>query len=529
MASELHWTAGDHPSPEQLLLAREDELPRAEAEPILAHVHQCWECRARVERYQRAIGAYVEFRKLHMDPAAAPTPGAWLRMAARLRGVPSEPAGGAAAVFRGIPRSVWFAFPAMAAAALALVLILSPARLTATVVFDRAMRAETTGQGHLTKRRVSVRRKGQLVAVDDVVLRTAYIDHAEPLSVRSFRRWHDGLRSKIDSVASAGDEIRVETRTEEGAISLARLMVARADYVPRAKHVELRDGVVIDVEAIEGASTAPEMTNEPIASPGPEKARASDSGIDRGQRESIEMEVRWALQRIDADLGEALTIQASGDELVVAGTLDDGARRDQIVTALAGLPHVSAHLRLADPSQTLPANAQPVAPAEPASKETGGPLLASQLRVNLPDPESRREFVSAAIDVSGRMLRHAWALKRLAQRYTVTAESRLPAEVRGSLERLVLAHKKEAESAAREAATLWQPYAQLDGVASHSRTGWQQTSDEALRSAQAFDHLTARLLAATGNDGLTAAAALARLRESQRQLMAALGEAKQRP
>src|SRR6516162_5773079 len=103
MASELQWTAGDHPSPEQLLLAREDELPRAETEPILAHVHQCWECRARVERYQRAIGAYVEFRKLHMDPAAAPTPGAWLRMAARLRGVPSEPAGGAAAVFRGIP------------------------------------------------------------------------------------------------------------------------------------------------------------------------------------------------------------------------------------------------------------------------------------------------------------------------------------------------------------------------------------------------------------------------------------------
>jgi hypothetical protein len=293
--------------------------------------------------------------------------------------------------------------------------------------------------------------------------------------------------------------------------------------------VELRDGVVIDVEAIEGASTAPEMANEPIASPSPEKARASDSGIDRGQRESIEMEVRWALQRIDADLGEALTIQASGDGLVVEGTLDDGARRDQIVTALAGLPHVSARLRLADPSQTLPADAQPVTPAEPVSKETGGPLLASQLRVNLPDAESRREFVSAALGASGRILRHAWALKRLAQRYTVTAESRLPAEVRGSLERLVQAHKKEAESAAREAATLWQPYAQLDGIAARSRTGWQQTSDEALRSAQAFDHLTARLLAATGNDGLTAAAALARLRESQRQLMAALGEAKQRP
>jgi hypothetical protein len=40
-----------------------------------------------------------------------------------------------------------------------------------------------------------------------------------------------------------------------------------------------------------------------------------------------------------------------------------------------------------------------------------------------------------------------------------------------------------------------------------------------LQSAQNFDHLTVRLLAASGKDGLTAAEALERLGQNQRQLL----------
>jgi hypothetical protein len=531
MASERPWTTGDHPSPEYLLLASEDELPQEEVARILAHVHQCWECRACVERYTRAIGAYVEFRKLEMDPAAAPAPGAWLRMAARLRAASGEAERPSVTVWRRIPRSLWLALPAMAAAAVLIALMVSPAKLTATVVFDRAMRAETAEQNHPTKKRISVRRRGKLVAVEDVVLKAAYIERSQPMSVRSLQRWHDGLRSKVDSVTSADNEVRLETRTEEGTISLARLTVASVNFLPRTKHVELRDGISIDVEATEDFSPVPEATNEASGaeSQASAPATATASGLDREQREAIEMEVRWALRRIDADLGEALAVNASGAELVVEGTLDDEVRRDQIVSALAGLSHVSARLKLAASNQAILAKAQPVEPAESPANQMAAPLLVLQLKRDLPDPQARAEFVSAALDISQKILRHMWALRRLAQRYPVTAESRLQADVRASLERLVMTHKEAAGTAAQEAATLWKPYAQLDSSAVHSRTTWQQAARDALRSAQAFDHLSARLLAATGDDGLTSAEALTRLRESQRQLLTALAGVQERP
>jgi hypothetical protein len=518
MACEPRWTAGNHPAPEELLLAREDELPREEAEPILAHIHQCWQCRARVERYKRGIDAYVQFRKIHLDPAAAPRPGGWLRLAARLRVAESGQSAGAETFWKRVPRGVWLAFSAAAAVFMA-ALIVSPAPLTARVVLERAIRAEAAEDGRPSGRRVQIRRGGRVVAVDEDVLRAAHIDRSRPLSVNSFRTWHDALRSKIDSVTTAADEIRVETKTGEGPIALARLTVARADYRPHAKHVELRDGITIDVETVEGApalaGTTPEVTARSSEGPAP----AANSGANAEEREALEMEVRWALHRIDADLGEALEIEASGPKLVVGGTLDDPARRDQIVEALGGLPQVSIQLGIAAPDANALANAQPIEPGEPAAGPVASPLLAAQLLKDLPDPEARRSFVSAALDLSRNMLRHSWALWRLAQRYPSTAESALPAEVRVSLKRLVAAHEDAVRSTAREAASLWKPYVQLDTRAASSPITWQGLSLAALQSAQGFDHLTVRLLAAGGNDGLGEADALRRLRENQRQLL----------
>jgi hypothetical protein len=324
-------------------------------------------------------------------------------------------------------------------------------------------------------------------------------------------------------VTTAADEIRVETKTGEGTIALARLTVARADYRPHAKHVELRDGITIDVETVEGApapaGTTPEVTARSSEGPAP----AANSGANAEEREALEMEVRWALHRIDADLGEALEIEASGPNLVVGGTLDDLARRDQIVEALGGLPQVSVQLGVAAPDANALANAQPIEPSEPAAS----PLLAAQLLKDLPDPGARRSFVSAALELSRNMLRHSWALRRLAQRYPSTAVSVLPAEVRVSLKRLVGAHEDAVRSAAREAASLWKPYVQLDTRAASLPMAWQGRSPAALQSAQGFDHLTVRLLAAGGNDGLGAADALRRLRENQRQLLSALTQENQ--
>jgi len=512
-------TGKNHPSPEQLLLAREDELPREEAEPILAHIHQCWECRARVERYKRGIDAYMSFRQLHLDPAVMPNPGAWLRLAARLRQDGGEPEPWPVRFWKRVPRAVWVGLPALAAtAALVVALIFSPARLTATIVLNRAMRAEAA-EVRPTVQRVRVHRAGKLLVADERVLRAAYIERARPLSVNSFRRWHDGLRSRQDSVTTAANEIRVETTTPEGTIALARLTVARKDYTPRAKHVELRDGIIIDVEAVEGAPAAPETARELTAPATETAAPTPDPAVDTSEREALEMEVRWALHRIGADLGEALAIEPRGDKLVIRGTLDDETRRDQIATVLGGFPNISAQLNLAVPDVNVLANARPIESGEPSAS---GPLLAAQLRKDLPDPEARRAFVSTAIEVSQDILRHSWTLRRLALRYSVTAESALPVEVRASLNRLVAAHQDAIGSSARKAASLWQPYVQFDTRIGGPRMPWQEASRKVLQIAQSSDHVTARLLAASGADGLTQSEALERLRQNARQLLSLL-------
>jgi len=517
MAFESGWTAGNHPPPGELLVAWENQLPREQAAPILAHIQQCWECRARVERYARGIDAYVNFRQVYLDPALTPRPGGWLRLAARVRDIPDNQAAARRTLRTRIPRGVWVAVPALLAALVVIAVIVSPVRLTASVVLDRAVRAETA-QPSRPAPRVRIRRAGRLIAADERVLQAAHVDGSRPLSVNSFRTWRDGLRSRQDSVTTFDGEIRVETKTDEGTIALASLTVARTDYQPHAKHVELRDGVTIDVESADSSpehETLPEVTAQPGEAPTP----AANPGPDAEKREALEMEVRWALHRIGADLGEPVTIRQSGESLSVAGTLDDPGRRDQVVAALRGFPQVSVQINVAAPDAQAPAHAEPI---EPSSGAAPGPLLVPRLLNDLPDPAARAAFVSAALRLSQSMLRHSWALRRLAVRYPSPTENALPAEVRASLAQLVAAHQEDLRSSAREAASLWKPYAQFDAVETGARLNWQDASRAVLRAAQRSDHLTVRLLTASGNDGLTAADALEGLRESQRQLLATL-------
>jgi hypothetical protein len=282
--------------------------------------------------------------------------------------------------------------------------------------------------------------------------------------------------------------------------------------------VELRDGITIDVERVEGAP--------PPAAPAPEfMTRLSEPpkpAASTAEREALEMEVRWALHNIGADLGEALRISPSAEKLAVTGTLDDPARRDRIAEALGAFPQVAIRLSLAAPDASAFAKAEPIAPLLPSSGPSASPLLASRLLKDLPQPAALAAFVSSALDLSRNMLRHSWALRRLAERYPPKTESALPPRVRASLQQLVAAHQDALRSAAREAASLWKPYVQLDVDAPGSPLPWQPASRVALRAAQASDHLTVRLLTAGGNDGLSAAEALEGLRQNQRQLLSSL-------
>jgi hypothetical protein len=87
-----------------------------------------------------------------------------------------------------------------------------------------------------------------------------------------------------------------------------------------------------------------------------------------------------------------------------------------------------------------------------------------------------------------------------------------------SLDELVAAHQDAIAGALREAIPLWKPYVPFGAPPENAGAAWQTSSLATLPAAQAFDHLTARLLAAGGNDNLSVAEALRQLAETYRRL-----------
>jgi len=234
------------------------------------------------------------------------------------------------------------------------------------------------------------------------------------------------------------------------------------------------------------------------------------------------LEVRWALHRIGADLGEPLEIRASGEALVVTGTLDDPTRRDRVKQAVRGLPQVSTDLKVTAADADSLAGAQPIGPAATAES----PLLAQQLLRDRPDSDARSAFISDAVHLSHSVLRHSWALERLAKRYPRSSQEALQPKTRASLQQLAAAHETAIRAALRRGASLWRPYVELNAAPAGEKAGgrllWQESAPAILQAAQEFDHATQRLLSASASDGLQASDALRLLRENQQKLWSSL-------
>jgi hypothetical protein len=509
MASSPEWTSDAHPTPEQLLLANEGELSATDAAPILLHQQQCWQCRGLVERQTRAIEAYVHSRETLLNPVFAPGPGAWIRMAARLRQTESSaPVAPRASRFCALWLTVTAAVVISIAAA---VLLFAPAQLTAAVVLDRALRSEIAA-GRPLPTRVVMRRRFHVIRGDDATLRQAYIDPRHPLSVQSFGAWRDSLSSRRDSVRAADREIRVETFASEGLVAMETLTLAQSDYRPKARHVEMRDGTVIDIGAEEAPSTGPGAETAPASAassalpnlPGSPGSPAED------QRDIAEMDVRWALHGIDADLGNALEVRSGGDGVTVSGTLDVPAVRDRIESVLRALPHVSTHLTLASADPGMLDKAQPLE----IPGALADPLLSTALARDLPNVASRQEFILHALSFSRDLLRHGWALRRLADRYPQSVEQELPRMARDRLQAILGDHARRLRAIAGEAAVLWKPFVDLTVPGRVGTTPWQNAAQEGLQSAESLDHLTIRLLTEGGDDISSAEEAFRRMRRA---------------
>ncbi len=147
-------------------------------------------------------------------------------------------------------------------------------------------------------------------------------------------------------------------------------------------------------------------------------APSPPSGPTPMQLLEAELQARVALHTLNADLGEEITVTHSPkNSVVVQGLIDTVERKEQLASALNGIPYVKVQLKTVDEA----VSAQPATdqiPSIMATLVSGSPALQEVLIQHFPNPDDRKAYVDRVLKLSDDTLAHAWALRRLEERYT---------------------------------------------------------------------------------------------------------------
>ncbi len=485
-----------HPSPETLFLAIEGELAPDEVVRIDEHLRGCWDCRLESEQMRNGILAFMEFRKNHVRPLNEQPPHDWRTFSGLLDQAAQEceqsARQGFGVRFRGrlsaTPRPAWIAATiAVLLAVLFVVRLVNPPIVSAREFLLRAAESRKTlalaARDGVIHQRVRIRHGAReitrdvyqnakpvhVTAVRDLLVDGSRDSEAElqsvfascgmkwdePIDADVFAGWHEAIANKEDKVSSAGgganQRITLATHVAgDNPVREASLTVLAMNWHPVEERLVLRDNseLVVTELALEIEGQPPaEIGSEPAApaavTPLRDAAAAAvntAASWSEAELQAGELQARTALHKVGADLGEPIEIlRTPNGHVQVEGLAADDARKAELMAALSGIPRVDALIRLqagALPSTSaVPADAIPVTPAALFK-----PLLDGELTSRYPGTAERQEFVNNALANSQDSLLHAWALRRLAERYTAAEFSRLDAASRDVLGALLRDH-----------------------------------------------------------------------------------------
>jgi hypothetical protein len=249
------------------------------------------------------------------------------------------------------------------------------------------------------------------------------------------------------------------------------------------------------------------------------------------------MDARVALHRVAADLGEPIEIVRGAHQIEVRGLVDTGNRKEELLTALQGIPHLVtqivtvAEASSAPPSETggPPSGRSESAPGGPPSVASAvmSPALPiqdqlekyfSERRVAAASPSGSestgvveesiqrdiQRLSSQATTLSEGSLEHAWALRRLAERYPPGEVSTLSPEPRRQLENLIRDHVRALSDQGRRYSALVRPVllsiagkseSPSEGGTGLTAASWPTFSPSLFNTVSQVDRLTSALFA----------------------------------
>jgi hypothetical protein len=311
------------------------------------------------------------------------------------------------------------------------------------------------------------------------ILRHNQLDAQRPLSAAAFAAWRKLLRVQTESVTESQDGLNLTVRVAEPyavqQIREASLLFRKSDWHAVMLQLQVQgDGAVHSYELSETAyeivplaaltvfadlvpppaavMAASTPTRTPTLSPtiAPSAAAPTAAAL-----QEAEIAALFALHQLQADRGEQIEVVREAErQIVVRGLVETDARKEQLQLSLVGLPLVVVRLQSVEDvvrqaaRKPLPTESVPLVVTESVVSQTGKSAFEKRLmqyfsaQGETPKNTERKitELSDAVVAGSSAALSDAWALRRLAERYSVARERELDAAARQRLTEMLRAH-----------------------------------------------------------------------------------------
>lgn len=457
-----------HLSDETLSRLLSGELSALRSMGARSHIRQCWRCRLRHDALDKAAMRVTEYRRSVVE--AIPSGGRRREMlVAELRKLSAEKQQRphfARAVSNSLQSfrtqmTPLLASVAIVVSAVCLLMLVwrKPAPvMNASQLLDRAALADhvdpqqgtgviyqkvsiATPKGkieheiyrdlHAVRRRRPENLTPESKPVQET-LSAVGVEWQAPLSAESYREWHDRQPSVTDQISKTSDKfIKLSSTVANGPIREESLTVRTSDFHAVERTVESRDYGTIEIAEVNYAvldwSGVNEALFEPLATPPhPSVAVALPALPTSAELDNAELSARLVLNRLHADEGEQISVSRNPRTVEVKGVVETAARKAEIVSRLAELPHVAANVLSMDELQT----AVPAVPAASSGQVRSVDAAVSPLEKYLTENNRRPELESISrglLDASLKAQQNAAQYAALRKTFPAHEDAKNPA------------------------------------------------------------------------------------------------------
>jgi anti-sigma factor RsiW len=314
------------------------------------------------------------------------------------------------------------------------------------------------------------------------------MDAQRPLSAASYARWREQIQRKAESVM----EVVLPDSMRETGLKLvtvvagphapdtiieASLVVRRSDWHAVAQHLKVQG--INEIREYELGELAYEVLPSQaltvfsdlapvVATPAALPSRISASPAPPLPSPSVlptaaalieaETAALYALHQAQADLGEQIEVlREANKQIVVQGLVETEARKQQLTEALYRLPLVAVRLQSVEeivrqtaqqstqearPAEVVPASepARSAAPGRSAFEKRLAQYFAAQGESRKNTESKIAELSNAVVAERAAALAEAWALRRLAERFSAAREGEITPASRQRIEEMLSHH-----------------------------------------------------------------------------------------